>query len=390
MTKRSLLFAVLALAALVAAACTSATPTSTPASPAAATPPPGTGVSDGVASPPDAQANAGRPAAGVGGTSLMGGLPDIASVVIVVAPSVVSVIATVAQEDLFGRVTRGVSRGSGVIFDDAGYILTNNHVVEDASEVEVRTIDGQRLVVEVIGTDPTTDLAVLKLDPDEVENLVTSPLGSTVETRIGDWVIAIGNPLGFEGSVTVGVISAKGRSLPLGQGVTLFDLIQTDAVINPGNSGGPLLNLRGEVVGINTAIIRGQLASGQEAEGIGFSISMGTAIPVSEQLISNGRVVWPWLGVNVADVNPVMAKEEDLSVDRGVLVVATVEGGPAEAGGVQAGDVIVQVDGTPVTKVTDLQGTLRAEHRIGDTVTIHVVRSAVTLTFEVVLEEMPR
>jgi S1-C subfamily serine protease len=321
---------------------------------------------------------------------LITGLPDIASVVDQVIASVVSVLVTTEQRDQFGRTTQGLARGSGVIFDGAGYILTNSHVVEDGVKVEVVMTDGRRLEVEVVGRDPSTDLAVLKLEDDAVPNIVATKLGDTNAMRIGEWVIAIGNPLGLEGSVTVGVVSAKGRTLQLSQTVTLHDLVQTDAVINPGNSGGPLLNLRGEVVGINTAIIRGQLSSGQEAEGIGFAISMNTAIPVSRQLIENGKVIWPWLGVSVADVTPVVAAERDLSVDAGVLVVAAVDGGPADKAGIREGDVIVALNNEPVTTVLELQASLRQQYNVGDSVAVTVVRGDDERTIDVTLEEMPR
>ena len=321
---------------------------------------------------------------------LPGGFADVPSVVENVMASVVSVLTTVESRDFFGRVSENIARGSGVIFDEAGYVLTNNHVVEGGTKVEVVMSDGRRLEVEVVGRDPSTDLAVLKLDLDEVPRLVVTPLGDTEALRIGEWVIAIGNPLGLEGSVTVGVVSAKGRVLPVSPGVILEDLVQTDAVINPGNSGGPLLNLRGEVVGINTAIIRGRLSSGQEAEGIGFAVSMSTAKPVTDQLIRNGRVVWPWLGVSVRDVTPVVAAEEGLAVYPGVLVVGAVSGGPAEKAGVEAGDVIVALDEGPVAKLLDLRRLLRNEYRIGDTVTVEVVRGDDRLSIDVTLEEMPR
>ena len=318
------------------------------------------------------------------------GFADIPDVVERVMPSVVSVLVRVESRDFFGRVSESTARGSGVIFDEAGYILTNNHVVEDGTLVEVVMSDGRRLEVEVVGRDPLTDLAVLKLDLDEVPVLVATPLGDTEALRIGEWVIAIGNPLGLEGSVTVGVVSAKGRTLRVTDSVTLEDLVQTDTVINPGNSGGPLLNLAGEVVGINTAIIRGRLPSGQEAEGIGFAVSMSNAKPVSDQLIRNGRVVWPWLGVSVRDVTPVVAAEEELSVYPGVLVVATLEDGPAEGAGMEAGDVIVGLNGSPVTQLLDLRRLLRNEYQIGDTVAVEVVRDDDELTIDVTLGEMPR
>ncbi len=323
-------------------------------------------------------------------TPVVIGLPDVPGVVERVMASVVSVLTTVEQRDASGRLVEGVSTGSGVIFDERGYILTNNHVVEGGTKVEVVLTDARSFVAEVVGRDPATDLAVLRLDPAVVSGLVATPLGDTDAMRIGEWVIAIGNPLGLAGSVTVGVVSAKGRVLPLTRNTTLYDLVQTDTVINPGNSGGPLLNLRGEVVGINTAIIRGPLGGGQEAEGIGFAISMSTAIPVSRELIANGRVIWPWLGISVVTVTPVVAAEQGLSVDTGVLVVATVPGAPAELAGIQAGDIIVTLEGHRIDGLPDLQRLMRTEYKVGDRVTVEVVRGEERLSFDVGLGEMPR
>ena len=306
-------------------------------------------------------------------------------------PSVVSVLTKVEQRDASGRmVERVLGTGSGVIFDERGYILTNNHVIEGGTKLEVVLTDGSQHEVELVGSDPATDLAVLRLDPADVSGLVATPLGDTDAMRIGDWVIAIGNPLGWAGSVTVGVVSAKGRVLPITRDSTLYDLVQTDTVINPGNSGGPLLNLQGEVVGINTAVIRGTLRGGEEAEGIGFAISMNTAIPVSNELIANGRVIWPWLGITVATVTPVVAAEQGLSVDRGVLVTATVPGAPAETAGIQAGDVIVALESQQIDGLPDLQRLMRSEYKVGDRVTVEVVRGEERLSFDVGLGEMPR
>ena len=316
------------------------------------------------------------------------GFPDVASVVERVAPAVVQIISTVPETNLFGQETESRSQGSGVFFSEDGYLLSNNHVVEDATRVEVALPSRERVEAEIIGTDPETDLAVLRIDPDEAEFAVAK-LGNTDAMRIGDWVIAIGSPLGFEGSVTVGIVSAKGRSLVVDQNSpSLNDLVQTDAVINPGNSGGPLLNLAGEVIGINTAIIRGSIGNNQEAEGIGFAISMGTAIPVSQQLIAKGRVVRPRIGVSIIDVTPVNAAERGLSVDEGVLILSLAEGGPAERAGIEVDDVIVQVDGMPVTSTTELVRLFLNEYQVGDTIVIVVVRSAVQMTFEITLEEL--
>lgn len=317
------------------------------------------------------------------------GLPDVASVVEAVAPSVVLVRSTVETTDASGRTSTGISRGSGVIFDARGYILTNHHVIEDAVTVDVVLSDGQPVGVEVVGSDTATDLAVLLMDSAFVnDDLVVTAVGDSDAARVGEWVIAIGNPLGFEGSVTVGVISAKDRSLQISDRVRLQDLIQTDAVINPGNSGGPLLNLDGQVLGINTAIIRGQLASGQEAEGIGFAVAATTVIPVARRIIEDGRVIWPRIGISIEDVDPATAVERGLSVDRGVLVLGLADGGPAQAAGVEEGDVIVAIDDAPIAKFTDLRRLMLNRYRVGDTVTLRVIRAAVTLEFEVTLDEL--
>jgi len=328
-------------------------------------------------------------ASAVQNVSNQGGLPDIASVVERVAPAVVQVIATVEQRNVFGQRVEATSQGSGVFFREDGYILTNNHVVEDAVKVEVAHANRERLEAEVVGTDPETDLAVLKVDPNDIEGLIFAPLGDTDAMRIGDWVIAIGSPLGFEGSVTVGIVSAKGRSLQVDSSLPeLYDLLQTDAVINPGNSGGPLLNLQGEVIGINTAIIRGNIGNNQQADGIGFAVSMGTARPVSAQLIENGRVIRPRIGVSILDVTPVLGAERGLSVDQGVLVDGVVAGGPAARAGIRAEDVIVQVDDRPVASTTELVRLFLNEYHVGDVARITVVRSAVTMSFDVTLEEV--
>ncbi len=322
------------------------------------------------------------------------GFPDVVSLVERVAPSVVTVITTSERTDHLGRSRQGTSNGSGVLFDGKGYILTNNHVIEGGTLVEVVLSEDpfRRWAVEVLGTDPITDLAVLKLELDGFPyDLVPVPLGDADKLRVGEWVVAIGSPLGegFAGTVTVGIVSGKDRSLRLANG-WLHNLIQTDAVINPGNSGGPLFNLNGEIVGINTAIIRGQLASGQEAEGIGFAVSASTAMPVAAQLIENGEVIWPWLGVAVRNLTPAIAIEEELSVEQGIVILATVPGGPADKAGIEALDVIVAMDGVDVESVTALQRTLRSGYQIGDEVDVAVVRGDETRVFSIDLERQPR
>ena len=302
-------------------------------------------------------------------------------------PAVVQVLATVEQTNVFGQTTPGVAQGSGVFFREEGYLLTNHHVVEDAVEVEVVLSNRQRLPAEIIGTDKATDLAVLKVDPEEVEDLVILQLGDVDALRIGEWVVAIGSPLGFQGSVTVGVLSAKGRSLGTGD-ERLDNLLQTDAVINPGNSGGPLLNVYGEVVGINTRVIRESLGGGVSIDGMGFAISADTAIPVSQHLIEFGRVVRPRIGITVQDVTPTAVTERSLTVDEGALVISVAEDSPADRAGIEVDDVIVQVDGVPIIGTSQLVLMLLTDYRVGDTISVEVVRAAVRFTFELTLEEV--
>ena len=302
-------------------------------------------------------------------------------------PAVVQVLATVEETNVFGQTTPGVAQGSGVFFREDGHILTNDHVIAGAVEVEVVLSNRQRLPAEIIGTDKATDLAVLKVDPDEVEDLVIVELGDIEALRIGSWVLAIGSPLGFQGSVTLGILSAKGRSLGTGED-RLDNLLQTDAVINPGNSGGPLLNLDGEVVGINTRVIRESLSGGVSIDGMGFAISADTVIPVSQHLIEFGRVVRPRMGITVQDVTPTAVTERGLTVDEGALVISVAEDSPASRAGIEVDDVIVQVDGVPIIGTSQLVLMLLTDYRVGDTISVEVVRAAVRFTFELTLEEV--
>ena len=366
----------LTISAVALAGCTStAAPTPTPTSEATPTP---TATVEAVVATPIPSLPA--PAAV---------LPDVASVVEQVLPAVVQILATVEETNLFGQVVQNTVQGSGIMFDESGYVLTNNHVVEDTIEIEVALFNHQIVPAEIVGTDPSTDIAVLKIDPELVEDFIIVALGDTDAMRPGEWVIAIGSPLGYESSVTVGVVSGTGRSLDLGDDIILNDLVQTDAVINPGNSGGPLLNMRGEVIGINTAIIRGETSGGQQADGIGFAISMGTAIPVAGQLIEKGRVVRPRMGVIVQDVTPASVTERDLGVVEGILIVSLAEDGPAERAGIEIDDVIVLIDGAPVTTTSALVRKLLTEYHVGDVVHVTIVRGAVHFEFEVTLEEIP-
>ncbi len=267
--------------------------------------------------------------------------------------------------------------GSGVIVDPKGYILTNNHVVENAREITVRLSDSRKFTATLVGRDPKTDLAVLKID--SPKPLPVAEMGDSDRLKVGQWAIAIGNPFGLDRTVTVGIVSATARTRV---GVTTYEnFIQTDASINPGNSGGPLLNLDGRVIGVNTAIV----ATGQ---GIGFSIPINEARLVMNQLIKSGRVVRGWLGVAIQDVTDELSSSFGVRERQGVLIADVIKGGPAEKGGVRPGDVVVELDGTKIREVPDLQRRV-ANVAPGETVKLTVVRDKQTVDVTVAIGEMP-
>ena len=269
------------------------------------------------------------------------------------------------------------SSGSGVIVDPAGYILTNNHVIENAQEITVRLSDSRKFTATLVGRDPKTDLAVLKVDAPAP--LPTAELGDSERLRVGQWVVAIGNPFGLDRTVTVGIVSATARTRV---GVTTYEnFIQTDASINPGNSGGPLANLDGRVIGINTAIV----AAGQ---GIGFSIPINEAKAVMGQLIARGKVVRGWLGIAIQDVTDELAGSFGVSEREGVLVADVIKGGPGEAAGLRPGDVIVELGGTKIREVPDLQRRV-ANVAPGQMVAVGVVRDRAPQRLTVRVGEMP-
>jgi serine protease Do len=262
--------------------------------------------------------------------------------------------------------------------DARGYILTNNHVVENATEVEVRLSDDRKFKATVVGRDARTDLAVLKVESPGGP-LPVAPLGDSDKLRVGQWAIAIGNPFGLDRTVTAGIISATGRTHV---GVATYEaFIQTDASINPGNSGGPLLNLDGRVVGINTAIV----SSGQ---GIGFAIPINMARDIMTQLIARGRVVRGWLGVVIQDLTPELAAGFGVKEDAGVLVAEVMKDGPADAAGLKPGDIIVGFGGTPIKDVTDLQKRVAAVEP-GRPTPLAVMRDRKTVTLRVKVGEQP-
>ncbi|MDV2503925.1 MAG: DegQ family serine endoprotease [bacterium] len=270
--------------------------------------------------------------------------------------------------EFFERFFEGVpeqrtrhSLGSGIIYDKEGYIITNNHVVERASEIKVKLHDGSEYDAKVIGTDPKTDLALIKIEADKP--LPTLTLGDSDALQVGEWVIAIGNPFGLEHTVTVGVVSAKGRVIGTGP---YDDFIQTDASINPGNSGGPLLNTSGEVVGVNTAIV----AAGQ---GIGFATPSNITRRVIEDLRTKGSVVRGWLGVVIQRMSPDLAKSFGLEENTGALVAEIVEDSPAQKAGIKRGDVIIKFNGTEI-KTMDVLPRRVAATKPGKKATVTILR----------------
>ncbi len=292
-------------------------------------------------------------------------------------------------KDFFKQIPRQFrggekSLGSGVVISQDGYILTNNHVISGASNIVITCSDKTTYRgddVEIVGTDKRTDLAVLKVRAGK--KLQPVRFGNSDALKIGDWAVAVGNPLGLDGSVTVGVISAKGRSgISLPEGPDQQDFIQTDASIHPGNSGGPLLNIRGEVVGINTAIA----SRTGYWQGIGFAIPINLAESVYKQLIENGRVVRGWLGVNIQELTGDLM--ETLNAKGGVLVSDVLDGSPAEESGLESGDVIVEFDGKEIGSIPELQAVV-ADTPPGAKVKIVVVRDGMRRDLKVEVGEMP-
>jgi Do/DeqQ family serine protease len=268
------------------------------------------------------------------------------------------------------------SGGSGVIVDKEGYILTNNHVVEGAEKVKIRLNDGREFTATVKGQDSRTDLAVLQI---KAKDLPVATLGDSDKLEVGEWAIAIGSPFGLEHTVTVGVISAKGRT-GLGTG-TYEDFIQTDASINPGNSGGPLINIDGEVVGINAMII-------QPGTGIGFAIPINMAKQILNDLIKQGKVVRPWLGISVQDLTPEMAEQFQVKEKEGVLVAQIYPGTGAEKAGLTSGDIIKALDDKAIKNVNELIKEIQKK-KVGQKVKLSVIRDGKPTTIEVTLSAMP-
>ena len=271
------------------------------------------------------------------------------------------------------------SLGSGFIISDDGLIVTNNHVIEGAEEITVYLPDDREFLAKIIGKDIKTDIAVLKVDPGD-EKLPFVEFGDSEILRVGDWVLAVGNPFGLGGSVTAGIVSARGREIGQGQ---YDDFIQTDASINRGNSGGPLFNMNGKVIGINTAIF----SQSGGSVGIGFAISSNLALSVVNQLKEFGRTRRGWLGVYIQEVTDEIANSLDFSESRGALVSSVKEGSPAEKAKILAGDIVLSFDGKAIGKMRELPRIV-AETKVGSIVNVEIWREGRKIDLTVVLGEL--
>jgi serine protease Do len=307
-------------------------------------------------------------------------LPNLADVIAEVKPAVVAINTRTSATSIFGTVYSQEGAGSGWIIDSNGLIVTNNHVIEDAESVTVTLDDGRQFDVVESHADSVSDLAILRIN---AQNLPVVQIGSSQDSRVGDWVVAIGNSLGQGISATKGIVSALGVSIEEEQGQILENLIQTDAAINPGNSGGPLINLAGQVIGINSVKVA-QVG----VEGMGYAISTQTAIPILNQLVSQGYVTRPWLGVQLYTVDGYAIDQLDLKVAEGVLLTSVVDNGPAAKAGLQQWDVITEFDGVKVTTTQELIKLIR-EQEVGATVKVTYWRGAAQNTVNLTLEQSP-
>ena len=320
-------------------------------------------------------------------------------------PAVVNISTVVIAYDFFMRpVPQEGGTGSGFVYDAEGHIVTNYHVVENAEELSVTLADGEVYPAQIVGVDPSNDLAVVRID---VENLPQPvALGDSDGLRVGEFVVAIGNPFGLERTLTVGVISSLGRVIQSPDGRFIGEAIQTDAAINPGNSGGPLLDLEGRVIGVNSQIISPSRASA----GIGFAVPVNTVKRVVPQLIAQGRYAHPWLGVQPLGLTPERAQAfreagMDVPVDEGLLMIEVIPGGPADRAGIRGGDRIVQlgnvqlplggdivtaINGEAVDDLQELTVYLETQTQVGDTVEVTIFRGGVEQSVRVTLAERPR
>jgi len=318
---------------------------------------------------------------------------DIVNVVKKTMPAVVNISTVTLVEDFFFGVYPQSGIGSGFIIDPKGYILTNYHVVERARKIDVTLSEGKKYTGKIVGYDKRSDLAVIKID---AENLPYLPLGDSDKLEPGQFAIAIGNPYGLNRTVTLGIVSALNRTIIEPNGVRLENLIQTDAAINPGNSGGPLINIKGEVIGINTAIK-------SDAQGIGFAIPINKAKEIANKLIKEGKITYPWIGIRGYAITSDMLDYIKFPVNKGVVIAEVVPGSPADKAGLKGGnrviyvdgtqiivggDIITKIDGKSVESMEDLRSEIQ-KRKVGDTVEITYIRNGQEYTVKIKLEAMP-
>jgi len=307
--------------------------------------------------------------------------------------------ASVVQVNILRGGDGGI--GSGFVYSKEGHIITNQHVVKDSTKVTVTFLDGEQYIGDVIGTDRDLDIAVVQVTSDNPNRLKPVTMGDSSKLTVGEKITAIGNPFGLSGSMTSGIVSQMGRLLPQETGYSIPDVIQTDAAINPGNSGGPLFNMKGEVVGINTAI---QSTTG-EFTGVGFAVPSNTVKKVVPVLIQDGKFKHPWMGISGTDVDPELAEMRELESSKGFVVVSVIEGSPAEKAGMKGvtqtrekdgrefpmdGDIIIGIDGKEVRKISDILVHLQREKSVGDEMILTVLRTGVSFDLTMILEERPR
>ncbi|AJW69912.1 S1C family serine protease [Nitrosopumilus adriaticus] len=304
---------------------------------------------------------------------------------------------TVTKTSTSGGNTNSV--GSGFIFDKEGHIITNNHVVKDTKKIDVTFIDGTSYRAEIIGTDPYADIAVIKIDVNS-KKLYPIPIGDSSKLKVGEQIAAIGNPFGLSGSMTSGIVSQLGRLLPSGAGFSIPDVIQTDTAINPGNSGGPLLNMKGEIVGVNTAIY----SNDGSFSGVGFSIPSNVILKIVPVLIKEGEFQHPWVGISSANITPDLAELLNLQDAKGVLIMTVVKDSPADKANLRGssqtatadgmeyiigGDIVLSIDGKEVRKIDDILTHLQREKNVGDALNLGILRDGKSINITLTLEERP-
>jgi serine protease Do len=307
-------------------------------------------------------------------------LPDFVSVLEKVNASVVAIRTEMVAYDIFNRPYTQEAAGSGWIYDDSGLIVTNNHVIQDAKNIAVTLPDGRNIPASLVGADSLSDLAVLRI---KAPNLTKIALADPSELQVGDWVLTVGNSLGLGITAKEGIVSRLGVSLQISTAQSVDNLIETSAAINPGNSGGPLVNMRAEIVGINSIKIA---ESG--VEGMGYAINVGDAKPIIEELIQKGYIIRPWMGISAYDIDPFIQQRFNLAVDSGALITQVASGSPADKAGLKEGDVIVDFDGKKIEGAQDIIKAINAA-KIGDKVEITYWRGNSKRTIQVTLAQSP-